>query len=216
VAPDAAMLLTAANLSFAYPHKDGDRTVLKDVGLALAGGEVVALLGPNGSGKKHAHSLSARPTRLPPARFRGTGNRSNPGGCAIWRASSRICRNRRPGMPRKPFVPGWRWAARRIGGHSALKVRRTKTIVTDVARHLNLTDLLDRRLDELSGGQRQRVLLGRCLVQQPKAMLLDEPNTFLDLRHQVELSRMLRKLATERGIGILMASHDLKPRRGIR
>jgi osmoprotectant transport system ATP-binding protein len=62
---------------------------------------------------------------------------------------------------------------------------------------------------ELSGGQRQRVFLGRCLAQQPRAMLLDEPNTFLDLRHQVELSQLLKRLATEQGIAILMASHDL-------
>jgi iron complex transport system ATP-binding protein len=53
------------------------------------------------------------------------------------------------------------------------------------------------------------VFVGRCLVQQPGAMLLDEPNTFLDLKHQVELGRLVKRLAGERGIGVLMASHDL-------
>jgi ABC-type cobalamin/Fe3+-siderophores transport system ATPase subunit len=53
------------------------------------------------------------------------------------------------------------------------------------------------------------VLLGRCLVQQPRALLLDEPDTFMDLAHQMDLSRLLRQLADKQGIGIMMASHDL-------
>jgi iron complex transport system ATP-binding protein len=82
-------------------------------------------------------------------------------------------------------------------------------VVGEVARELELKELMDRPMAELSGGQRQRVFLGRCLVQQPGALLLDEPNTFLDLRHQVELGRRLKGLAETRGMGVLMASHDL-------
>ena len=82
-------------------------------------------------------------------------------------------------------------------------------VVQDVARTLDLADLLQRRMDRLSGGQRQRVFVGRCLVQEPGAMLLDEPNTFLDLRHQIELGKLLRNLAKEQSIAILMASHDI-------
>jgi iron complex transport system ATP-binding protein len=202
------MLLTAANLSFAYPHRDRDHTVLQAVRVSLAAGEVVALLGPNGSGKStlircllgqlactgdiawDGKSIrSWRPRDL--ARFIAYLPQS-----PTWDSSQTV--RAALAMGRAPY-----WGA--FGIESALD----ESVVSSVAADLNLADLLDRRLDELSGGQRQRVLLGRCLVQQPKAMLLDEPNTFLDLRHQVELSRMLRKLATERGIGILMASHDL-------
>jgi ABC-type cobalamin/Fe3+-siderophores transport system ATPase subunit len=82
-------------------------------------------------------------------------------------------------------------------------------VVAATASDLDLGDLLGRRMSELSGGQRQRVFLGRCLVQQPRAMLLDEPNTFLDLRHQLELAQLLRRWARDRGIGVLLASHDL-------
>jgi iron complex transport system ATP-binding protein len=64
-------------------------------------------------------------------------------------------------------------------------------------------------MDGISGGQRQLVFVARALVQEPRAILLDEPNTFLDLRHQVELMTLLRQVARERGVGILMASHDL-------
>ena len=78
-----------------------------------------------------------------------------------------------------------------------------------MADALGLSDLMGRPVDELSGGQRQRAFLGRCLAQQPSALLLDEPNTYLDLRHQVELCQRLRRLAADRHLGVLMAVHDL-------
>jgi iron complex transport system ATP-binding protein len=86
---------------------------------------------------------------------------------------------------------------------------RDAEAVDRVARLLDLTGLLDRPLDRLSGGQRQRVFVGRCLVQEPAVMLLDEPNTFLDLKHQIGLANLLNRLATEQQIGVIMASHDI-------
>ena len=74
---------------------------------------------------------------------------------------------------------------------------------------LGLTDIFHRPMDAISGGQRQRVFVGRALVQEPRAILLDEPNTFLDLKHQVELMTLLRTLAKDQNVGVLMASHDL-------
>jgi iron complex transport system ATP-binding protein len=94
-------------------------------------------------------------------------------------------------------------------GAFGLESPRDAQVVREVADLLNLTDLLDRPMDHLSGGQRQRVFLGRCLAQEPAALLLDEPSTFLDLRHQVDLLRLLRRLAKDQGVGVLMASHDL-------
>jgi iron complex transport system ATP-binding protein len=202
------MLLRASNLSFAYPHRDGERNILQDVALALAAGEVVALLGPNGSGKSTLiRCLLGQLACAGEISWDGRAIRS-------WRP-----RELARFIAYLPQSPTWDAgqtvrAALAIGrapywGAFGVESAQDESIVDDVARELQLSDLLDRRLDELSGGQRQRVLLGRCLVQQPRAMLLDEPNTFLDLRHQVELSKMLRRLASERGIGVLMASHDL-------
>jgi iron complex transport system ATP-binding protein len=82
-------------------------------------------------------------------------------------------------------------------------------IVKQISELLNLKDFMSRPIDQLSGGQRQTVFLGRCLVQEPRVMLLDEPNTFLDLKHQIDLLKLLRKLSRERQIAIIMASHDL-------
>src|SRR5205085_815914 len=202
--PDMDPLLEADNLSFAY----GERPVLRGVSLRLGAGEVVALLGPNGSGKSTL--IRALLGQLPAA------------GSMKWEArpvnnwSRRELARRVAYLPQSPaFEPEQRVAdVLRTGrapywGAFGLESARDLRVVIEVADLLGLTDLLDRPMGHLSGGQRQRVFVGRCLVQEPQALLLDEPNTFLDLRYQVELGRLLTRLSRERGIGVLMASHDL-------
>ncbi len=71
------------------------------------------------------------------------------------------------------------------------------------------TDLADRHVDELSGGQRQRVWIAMALAQDPDVLLLDEPTTFLDLTHQLEVLDLLRDLNRGRGTTIVMVLHDL-------
>lgn len=72
-----------------------------------------------------------------------------------------------------------------------------------------LTDLIDREVDELSGGQRQRVWIAMALAQETDILLLDEPTTFLDVTHQVEVLDLLVDLNLQRGITIVMVLHDL-------
>jgi iron complex transport system ATP-binding protein len=193
-------------LSFSYE----DRTVLKDVSLTLSAGEVVALLGPNGSGKSTLLRVllgQLRPTRAGGVRWEGRPVEQ-------WR--KRDLARRVAYLPQSPTAEADHRVADvlRLGrsaywGAFGLESPGDARVVRDVADLLDLADLLDRPMDHLSGGQRQRVFLGRCLVQEPAALLLDEPSTFLDLRHQVDLLRLLRRLATDRGVGVLMASHDL-------
>jgi iron complex transport system ATP-binding protein len=199
-------LLQARDLSFAY---SADRPVLRGVALTLAAGEVVALLGPNGSGK----STLIRAL---------LGQLHATTGDVAWQGRP-IGEWRKRDLARVvaylPQVPAFEpeqtvHDVLRIGrapywGAFGVESPRDAQIVRDVARMLHLDELLSRRVDQLSGGQRQRVFVGRCLVQEPRAMLLDEPGTFLDLRHQVELLQLLRKLAREQGVGVLLASHDL-------
>jgi iron complex transport system ATP-binding protein len=81
-----------------------------------------------------------------------------------------------------------------------------------VARALDATgtaDLVDRPIRELSGGQRQRVWVAMALAQDTDLLLLDEPTTYLDINHQVELLRLLRKLNAESGKTIVIVMHDL-------
>jgi iron complex transport system ATP-binding protein len=75
-----------------------------------------------------------------------------------------------------------------------------------------LTGVLDLReepLDALSGGERQRAVLARALAQEPRLLLLDEPTSHLDLRHQREIVGLLRRLNRDRGTTIVLVSHDL-------
>ena len=81
-----------------------------------------------------------------------------------------------------------------------------------VARALDATDtiaLADRPIDELSGGQRQRVWIAMALAQEPEVLLLDEPTTFLDVTHQVEVLDLLLNLNRSSGTTVVMVLHDL-------
>ena len=197
-------LLDAADLTFAY----GDRPALRGVSLTLDAGEVVALLGPNGSGKSTL--LRALLGQL------GTPHAVTWEGRPLSRWSRKALARRVAYLPQSPTAePGQSVAdVLRLGrapywGAFGLESARDEQVVRDVAASLDLSELLDRPVEQLSGGQRQRVFVGRCLVQEPTALLLDEPGTFLDLRHQVELSKLLHRLSRDRGVGVLLASHDL-------
>jgi iron complex transport system ATP-binding protein len=197
-------LLRSSSLRFAY----GVLPVINGVSITLGAGQVVGLLGPNGSGKSTVMKLLL-------GHLQGNGE-------VLWEArllrdwSRRQLARRVAYLPQSPlFEPDQTVEdALRLGrapywGAFGLETPRDAAVVRAVGRSLELGDLMERRMDELSGGQRQRVFIGRCLAQEPAAMLLDEPNTFLDLRHQVEILRTLQRLAREKQIGILMASHDL-------
>jgi iron complex transport system ATP-binding protein len=69
--------------------------------------------------------------------------------------------------------------------------------------------LADRYLHELSGGEKQRVMIARALAQETEILLLDEPAAFLDLKHQVRVFELMRRLNSERGLTIVAALHDL-------
>jgi iron complex transport system ATP-binding protein len=74
---------------------------------------------------------------------------------------------------------------------------------------LDAAHLSARQITELSGGERQLVTVARALAQEPEVMLLDEPASALDLKHRTQLARALRRLRDERGIAVLMITHDL-------
>lgn len=73
----------------------------------------------------------------------------------------------------------------------------------------NLTEYRDREVSRLSGGQRQRVWIAMALAQGTKTLFLDEPTTYLDIRYQIEILQLVRKLNREFGMTIIMVLHDI-------
>jgi len=82
-------------------------------------------------------------------------------------------------------------------------------IVAEALRATETLELADRHVDELSGGQRQRVWIAMALAQQTEILLLDEPTTFLDVSHQLDVLDLLAELNRERGCAVVMVLHDL-------
>lgn len=197
------LLLEAKDLSVAY----AGRPALRGVSFRLLAGEMVAVAGPNGSGKSTL--------------FRALLGHVPSSGTVRWRDKplkkwkTRELARLVAYLPQSPgYEPGQTvletlrlgrapyWRA--LGVESVQDER----IANETTDRLGLLDLLARPMDELSGGQRQRVFIGRCLAQEPAALLLDEPDSSLDLKHQVDLIRLLRTLADERRLAVAMATHD--------
>ncbi len=107
-------------------------------------------------------------------------------------------------MGRYPHHQGTRWSAG-FGWESAEDL----SIAEQALQYTDLTHLAGRSVMDLSGGERQRCMIARALAQEPQVLLLDEPTAFLDLQHQMEICAIVRRLKEERGLTVVLVSHDL-------
>lgn len=194
-------MLEARNLSAGYPG----RAVLAGVSLAARPGRVLALLGPNGCGKSTL--LRTMAGLLPPL-----------GGEVLL--NGRRDYSPRQAAQRVAYLPQSRTApnitVRRLVLHGRFPYlsyprrygREDYETVDRALAAADALDLADRPLPELSGGQRQKAYLAMALAQETETILMDEPTTYLDIRHQLEVLALVRRLAEE-GRGVVLALHDL-------
>jgi iron complex transport system ATP-binding protein len=187
----------------------GTRRVLDGVDVALAPGEVVGLIGPNGAGKSTLVRCLAGLLRPAVGTVTLEGRP-----LAAW--PRREIARRLALVPQDPHLefPYTVLEVALMGRaphHTALALPGAEDVAVARAAlaRLDVADLAARPLDRLSGGERQRVFLARALAQEPRILLLDEPTTHLDLRHQTQLHEIVRALARDRGLAVLTVLHDL-------
>lgn len=198
------MRLRTENLTVSY----GAQTVLDGLSLALPAGKITALLGPNGCGKS---TLLNCFSRLLAPQSGTVWLDENP----IKGLSARQLARRLALLPqhhltpegitvrelvsygRSPWMSLW-------GRLSVEDNARVNVAMSQTRTHL----LADRRVSELSGGQRQRAFLAMVLAQDTPVVLLDEPTTYLDINHQVELMRLIGELKAQ-GKTVVAVLHDL-------
>ena len=197
--------LVADRLSLGY----GGHAVVDDVSVAIPDGATTVVVGANGSGKSTLLRGMAR--LLKPS----------DGAClldgeAIHRRPTKEVAKVLGLMPQQPLAPEGitvvDLVSRGRQPHRSALARWSRSDEDAVTEALVLTgtlDLADHAVDELSGGQRQRVWVAMALAQCPQILLLDEPTTYLDVAHQIELLDLLRDLRETRGTTVAMVLHDL-------
>ncbi len=94
-------------------------------------------------------------------------------------------------------------------GHLLFETKKDLEIARRAMELTEIASLSDRFMDELSGGERKRVFIARALAQEPEIILLDEPTANLDIHHQIDFLNLIQNLNKEKGLTIIMASHDI-------
>ncbi|MET4637071.1 ABC transporter ATP-binding protein [Mycetocola sp. 2940] len=197
--------LVARSLDLAY---DG-RTVIAGLDLAIPDGEVTVIVGANACGKSTLLRGVARLLRPAAGVIELDGKEISSYPAKEFARVVGI-------LPQSPIAPEGITVADLVGRgrypHQGLFRQWSSTdgsAVADAMRVTSTTQLAGRRVEELSGGQRQRVWIAMALAQDPDILLLDEPTTFLDVTHQIELLDLLTELNRSRRSTIVMVLHDL-------
>lgn len=187
----------------------GEVLVLDGLDLDVPAGRITAIVGANACGKS---TLLRTMSRL----LAPKNGQVLLDGKSIHRTPPRQLARTLGLLPQSPIAPEGITVADLVGRgrhpHQGWLARWTREDDAAVAAALEATktlDLAERPVDELSGGQRQRVWIAMALAQQTDLLLLDEPTTFLDISHQVEVLDLLTDLNHARGTTIVMVLHDL-------
>lgn len=196
------MMLTVDGLAFSYRSEP----VLDGVGFTVRAGESLAVLGNNGAGKSTLLRCIARVLR--------------PGAGTVYLDGVDIHSLGSNGLARiLGYVPQ-RTEASHMTVYDAVLVGRRPHITWGVSRHdhevvervvaqLGLEDLALRPIDELSGGELQKTVIARALASEPRVLLLDEPTASLDLRNQLDVLDLVKRVTAEQGVAVVAVMHDL-------
>ena len=187
----------------------GNRHILHDISVSIPMGKITTLIGPNGCGK----STLLRSM---------IGYISSPSECVTIfdkplssYSQNKLARQMAflpqvPNMPKDMTVEELVYCGRYPYQNWWKNTAKEDREIVDNALSITKTDHLRHQLiPSLSGGERQRVWIAMALAQEPKLLVLDEPTTYLDINHQLEIMELLKRLNQEQGLTVLMVLHDL-------
>jgi len=195
--------LQIENLSYAYYRS---KPVLADINIQALPGEITCLIGPNAAGKSTLLKCIA-------GLLQAEGN--------IRLGGKNISEFKKKDITRHiSYLPQENSSRAHLTVFEAVLLGRLQTLswrvgeddlttVHKILKDLEIEELASSFLDELSGGQKQMVSIAQALVREPKVLLLDEPISSLDLQHELEILDLIADIASESGITIVMALHDL-------
>ena len=198
-------LLRTHDLSVSY----GSTEIIHAVDISIRRAEITAIIGPNGSGKSTLLKALARllKPRSGVVEFLGTD---------IWSRTEREIAQRIAFLPQSADPPGDITVLElvRMGRLPHRKFwdpfsKEDGDICREALMRTGMESFAMRPIRALSGGERQRARLAMALAQQPEALLLDEPTTYLDIRHQLALMELVEELHDALGLTVVMVLHDL-------
>ncbi len=198
-------LVQAEELSAGYNGKDD---VISGISFGVDEGEILTLIGPNGGGKSTV--IKSVSGYIPKS-----GGRVEFGGRRIEEFSRAELAKTLSVMLTERIRPEL-MTCREVAAAGRYPYTGTFGVLTDEDNRIvdealssvNASELSDRDFNSVSDGQRQRVLLARALCQQPKVLILDEPTSFLDIRHKIMFFEILREQAARSGIAVIMSMHE--------
>ena len=185
------------------------KVVLRDISFDIAPGEIVSLIGPNGAGKSTILKSIARQlkTLAGTVEIDGKPLASMTGRETAARMAVVLTERVRPElMTCRDVVAAGRYP---YTGRLGILSREDERQIDAAMRTVHALDLSGRDFNAVSDGQRQRVLLARAICQQPEIIVLDEPTSFLDIRHKLELLDVLKTMVRSRHMAVVMSLHEL-------
>lgn len=199
------MQVNASNIQVGY----GDMIIVDDMSLTIEKGKITSIIGPNGSGKSTVLKAITRLLRYQKGNvyMDGRDMQSYKPKELARRIGVLAQRHSAPADFRvKELVSYGRMPHQRA--MSGL-TKEDKEIIENAMKLTNTWYLRNKSIFECSGGESQRVWIATVLAQNPEILFLDEPTTYLDVSHQLEVMQLVKKLNRETGVGVVMVLHDL-------